>query len=235
MGVYKVRQYYFWMLIATGFCCKSQTNLLGVVTKISYLRDDFTPNFFLAKLTFLIIWALRPVPYDIHRHSRCICLANSRVGANIMARKPAFWGRLNCWMIGIRKAKVFPEPVGAQHIICRLANIRGMACIWMGVGLSKPDFPMFSLMIGSTSMSSNETIGSLISLPWTVILLRLRNRFIFSTLICIIFFLVIVFFLAFFFKLSSLLTKIASSGTSLVNWLVGSSIFAFGSFVVICK
>lgn len=76
----------------------------------------FGPYFVSAWFVLLKMCTRRPMPSTRRKHSRCVCLANSRVGQSINARKPFFFGFFRSRMIGTRNAAVLPLPVGAQAI-----------------------------------------------------------------------------------------------------------------------
>ena len=98
-------------------------------------------------------WALRDMPPSTStvesrappaKARRCasICTASSRVGARISARQVPGAGRppsprMAC-RIGSPKAAVLPVPVWATPKMSRPASCGGIACTWIGVGVSKP-------------------------------------------------------------------------------------------------
>lgn len=90
----------------------------GVVTKISNFLLLVIPFFFSNKYVLPSELIFKSIPPSTKRkHSRCVCLANSRVGHKIKARKPVCCGAFKSFIIGIRNAAVLPEPVGAQATI----------------------------------------------------------------------------------------------------------------------
>mmetsp|Transcript_9815 Transcript_9815/g.42788 ORF Transcript_9815/g.42788 Transcript_9815/m.42788 type:complete len:257 (-) Transcript_9815:227-997(-) len=92
-----------------------------------------------------------------------ICCASSRVGAMTMAKGPSprlisgCWRQ--CWIIGMENAAVLPEPVSAHPRTSRPEQITGMACAWMGVGLSNSLNLMSIMILVSRFMSSKDSIG----------------------------------------------------------------------------
>ena len=92
-----------------------------------------------------------------------ICCASSRVGAMTMAKGPSprlisgCWRQ--CWIIGMENAAVLPEPVSAHPRTSRPEQITGMACAWMGVGLSNSLNLMSIEILVSRFMSSKDSIG----------------------------------------------------------------------------
>lgn len=101
-------------------CPRIKHNRFGVVIKISIFlaiflaicSDAFAPY-------FLINCTDNPLESDNLMHSRCVCLANSRVGAIIKTRHPSLLAWPNSWIIGNKKAAVLPDPVGAHANNCR--------------------------------------------------------------------------------------------------------------------
>ncbi len=71
-------------------------------------------------------------------------------------------------MMGTRNAAVFPDPVGAQAKISLFLSIKGIACIWIGVGTSYPLVRIFvissSFMLNCWAISSNLKIPKKYSL-----------------------------------------------------------------------
>lgn len=80
--------------------------------------------------------------------------------------------------IRIRKTNTF---ISDPTDTCHTCIMRGMACIWMGVGVWKPAVLMFWMTRGSRSYSfcssSKVETGSGMSVPCTLIRFWLRTRF----------------------------------------------------------
>ena len=172
---------YFFSEIAGGSWESKKTSRLGVVIRISTINyylistiqffksysilslpnlwEDFGPNFCVALPTLSITWQRKPIPSVSLTHSLWVWLANSRVGDTMTALKPFFCGAPRQCMIGTKNAAVFPDPVGAQAKISLFFNIKGIACIWIGVGTSYPRVWIFlissSLILNCCASSSN--------------------------------------------------------------------------------
>ena len=58
--------------------------------------------------------------------------------------------------IGMPKASVLPDPVGALPQISRPARAAGMVAVWMGSGLVMPSFSKRALMSADTPRSEKE-------------------------------------------------------------------------------
>mmetsp|Transcript_71294 Transcript_71294/g.202178 ORF Transcript_71294/g.202178 Transcript_71294/m.202178 type:complete len:202 (-) Transcript_71294:840-1445(-) len=96
----------------------------------------------------------RPTALQKTAASRWICSASSLVGATAKTMGPspsarAGWSRT--WRIaGRRYASVFPEPVCATPMTSRPHIMAGIACIWMGNGMSYSRFcRIFWIFAGS--------------------------------------------------------------------------------------
>jgi len=72
------------------------------------------------------------------------CCASSLVGLMTTALNPFERWNLSSMSKGIKYAKVFPDPVGAQAKTSRLANMSGIACICIGVGVLKLNLSMLA-------------------------------------------------------------------------------------------
>lgn len=136
--------YFYYLLkeIAGGSWDNKYIILFGVVINISatnentithqiillynFLYNLYQPNFcelfgpylFNAWFTLLMIWTLKSYPSLRRKHSLYVCFANSLVGLNITALNPFLFGPHKWWIMGIRNAAVFPDPVGAHANIC---------------------------------------------------------------------------------------------------------------------
>ncbi len=63
--------------------------------------------------------------------------------------------------IGMPKASVLPEPVGALPQMSRPANAAGMVAVWMGSGLVMPNFCRRALISAETPRSVKEVMTKL--------------------------------------------------------------------------
>jgi len=104
--------------------------------------------------------------------SSAICMANSRVGASTSAEGYALpygclgGGFLSSWfMMGRRKAAVFPEPVCAQLIRSRLLPTIGIEYFCTGVGFLYPASLMFLISLSSKRDSGQAVMCAGQSLP----------------------------------------------------------------------
>jgi hypothetical protein len=110
--------------------------------------------------------------------------ASSFVGARTSARTPPLdfslvFARDTDDNIGMAKAAVFPEPVGALAKTSRPASRAGMACIWIGVGSFQFDCSIFvrraAFTDGSIFIDKKVGHGGGGSVPFTLILSWFRN------------------------------------------------------------
>ncbi len=85
-----------------------------------------------------------------------ICSASSRVGARISAR---VWRNLpvvNLLRIGNKNAAVLPVPVCAKPSTSRSSSTIGIACAWIGVGVSYPAARMPRMTRSSNENESKD-------------------------------------------------------------------------------